>query len=52
VRSLQKANLKAGEHSLEWDGKSDAGSQVASGVYFVKLESESGLHVQKLMLLR
>ena len=36
VRSLTDRVFPAGEHTLLWDGTSDAGDQVARGVYFVR----------------
>ena len=37
VRSLLAADLPVGTHAAHWDGKSDAGERVASGVYFIRL---------------
>ncbi|MEW5875218.1 MAG: HYR domain-containing protein, partial [Candidatus Zixiibacteriota bacterium] len=34
VRTLQSGHMEAGEHTIAWDGKSDNGSTVQSGVYF------------------
>lgn len=42
VRTLIDRTVEPGEHSLVWDGRTDSGERVASGVYFVRLESVSG----------
>ena len=34
--------LEAGPQSLRWDGRSESGSVVPAGVYFVRLETEAG----------
>ncbi len=52
VATLVDGTLNAGRHEITWQGRSDAGEELASGVYLMKLsvsgESESG----KLVLLR
>ena len=40
VRVLADRVFAAGEHTLQWDGTSDAGGKVARGVYFVKSSNE------------
>ncbi len=52
VRTLYSGALPAGEHRLMWDGQSDGGSAQASGIYFSRLETESGPHTGKLHLVR
>jgi choice-of-anchor B domain-containing protein len=37
VRSLAHGNHGAGEHTLLWDGRDDAGSACAPGLYFVRM---------------
>jgi serine protease AprX len=43
VRTLLDRPLPAGPHSLEWDGRDDAESVVASGVYFARLRAPDGV---------
>lgn len=50
VRRLAEGSFTAGRHEIEWNGTSDAGRQVASGVYFVSLQSDSGIQTQKMTL--
>ena len=39
VRTIQRGTLGAGEHALRWDGRDDAGRQLSTGVYFVRVKS-------------
>jgi len=39
VRTLVNGVLDAGIHPIAWNGRTDAGTPVAAGVYFAKLES-------------
>jgi len=42
VRRLHEGGLPAGETSLSWDGRDDAGRDVPAGVYFVKVATSAG----------
>jgi hypothetical protein len=42
VRSLVTADLAAGSFELLWDGRDAAGRRLASGVYLVVMEAETG----------
>jgi hypothetical protein len=52
VRELHRGLLPAGLHRVRWDGRNDAGSPVASGPYFYRLESEGARLTRKLILIR
>ena len=39
VRTLVNETLNAGQFEVTWDGKNDAGQQVASGVYIYKINA-------------
>jgi len=52
VRSLLDAELPAGRHWTEWDGRDDAGHELGSGVYFARLEAGAEKATNKLVLLR
>jgi hypothetical protein len=52
VKTLVDEVLDAGPHSKEWKGLNDAGSKVASGVYFYRLEAGEYESVRKMVLLR
>lgn len=49
---LQCANHPAGRSTAHWDGRSDAGQAVASGVYVCWLQTTGGTVTRKLQLLR
>ncbi|MCF8240835.1 MAG: T9SS type A sorting domain-containing protein [Melioribacteraceae bacterium] len=52
VRNLFNSSLTKGSHILEWDGKSNNGSLVASGNYFCELRFKGLKKIQKMVLLR
>ncbi len=52
VRRLVDGELGAGEHVAYWDGRSDRGQAVGSGVYVARLEAAGHELTQKLQLLK
>lgn len=53
IRLLTRENYAPGYYEVEWDGRDDFGSSVASGVYLYKLISENGIsQARKLLLLK
>ena len=52
VRTLRKGMMEAGEHRLTWDGRDDAGRQVASGLYFAGVETERGRTTRRIARVR
>ncbi len=53
VRRLIDEALPAGDHQVRWDGKSDAGRNLASGTYFARLRTAGGtVRTRSLVLLR
>jgi hypothetical protein len=52
VRRLHAGPLAAGEQTLRWDGRSDSGRELPSGVYFARLHSEGKVESRQLTLLR
>ena len=50
IRTLHDDFLESGLHTFRWDGTDDAGSPVASGVYFLRVQSK-GYAVSRKMLL-
>jgi hypothetical protein len=53
VRTLVNENRVAGVYTdVQWDGRSDSGSLVSSGVYFYKLVSKNFSMTKKMVLLK
>ena len=52
VRTLHSGYVNAGINKLIWDGDSDNGSSVSSGVYFVKLRTETKTITQRITLIK
>ncbi len=52
VRALVNADMAAGHQVVTWNGRSDNGSQVASGVYFYRLSAGSYTQTMKMMMLK
>ena len=52
VRTLANETYEAGSHTVTWDGRDDAGNQVASGAYFYRFTTNNHLEVKKMSLLR
>ncbi len=50
VRTLVDGPLPAGRHETVWDGRSDAGTGVATGVYLVRVHDGTRAETAKLML--
>ena len=52
VRTLTNASFEAGHHSVIWDSRDDAGSAVASGVYFARFISGDYTNSKKMLILK
>jgi hypothetical protein len=50
VRTLVEAGQSAGNYQVRWDGRDDAGSRVAPGVYFYRLQAGGRAEVRKLVV--
>jgi hypothetical protein len=52
VRTLMDAKLPADTHVVTWDGRDEAGREVAAGVYLYKLDGGNTQVIKKMVLLR
>jgi hypothetical protein len=52
MRTLMDGPLSPGSHLVLWDGKDDAGANLASGVYFSRMESGNFSQTRKIVLTR
>lgn len=52
VRTLMSGTMPAGVYEVAWDGKSDAGMPVASGIYFYGLRAGGYVSTRKMILVR
>jgi hypothetical protein len=52
VRTLVDANVEAGQFSVSWDGRDDLGVQVASGVYYYRIDATDFSQTRKMVLLK
>jgi len=52
VRTLVDGRRPAGPHAVDWDGRDNAGSPLASGVYVLRLRAEGVAEVSKVSLVR
>ncbi len=52
IATLAGGNIAAGRREISWDGLSDGGSKVASGVYFYRLVTKEFEETKKMILLR
>jgi len=42
VRAIELGDVGMGRHRAQWDGQGSSGAEVASGIYFLRLQTESG----------
>ncbi|HPG40283.1 MAG TPA: FlgD immunoglobulin-like domain containing protein [bacterium] len=52
VKTLLDQHQAAGEYDLVWNGRQDAGGQVSSGTYLIRMQSQLGTRTQKILLLQ
>lgn len=52
VRTLVNENQLAGSKSIVWDGKSNSGQNVSSGIYLYKLQTPEFVKTKKLLLIK
>jgi hypothetical protein len=52
VATLVERDLQAGVHTVRWDGRSEQGQRLASGVYLVRLQAGTRTATQRITLVR
>lgn len=52
VRTLASGNLRAGTHSIVWDGRDNAGRAVAGGMYLYRLISGAEAGTRKMLVIK
>jgi hypothetical protein len=52
IRSLVNGEQTVGYHAVEWDGRSDSGHEMATGVYFYRVTAGDHVEVKKMLLLK
>ena len=52
VHRLVDGILQSGSHKITWDSKDKSGKKVPYGIYFMRLESEKSVCVEKVILLK
>jgi len=52
VATLVDGPRESGVYTLRWDGRDDAGRELASGIYLYRLQAGEQVETRKLLLLR
>jgi choice-of-anchor C domain-containing protein len=52
VKKLEDGIKQAGRYKVLWNGLDEKGREVASGIYFIRLESNKRVRTQKIVLLK
>jgi agmatine deiminase len=50
IKTLADQAFSEGSHEVIWDGKNESGNKVSSGVYMLKLATERGIDLKKLVV--
>ena len=52
IRSLVNNRQPSGEHIVNWDGRNNSGTRVASGIYYYSLRSKNSILTRPMILLK
>jgi glucose/arabinose dehydrogenase len=52
IRTLTRGTMPAGRNLVSWDGKLESGGQAPSGIYFIKLGTEDGSLMRRVVRVR
>jgi flagellar hook assembly protein FlgD len=52
IAEITNGFYSAGTHQVAWNGRTNAGVQVSSGVYFVRVKAGSFIGIKKIVLMK
>ena len=52
IKTFPEDNYSSGYHRIRWDGRSNSGDPVSSGIYFIHLRADNLEHTMKMVLIR
>jgi len=52
IRTLMSDDLRAGYHTIEWDGRNNFGGKVSSGMYIYRIVAGKFVKTLKMMMLK
>ncbi len=52
VRSLTNHRYPSGTHTVQWNGTDDTGKHAATGIYYLRMQTDRSSFVRKMMLLK
>ena len=52
IRTLHDGTLVAGFHEMPWNGRDDTGRDVASGVYFARIEADGRVATRRMTMVK
>jgi len=52
IRALVSTSVEPGEHEAAWDGRDEGGSEVTSGIYFVRLRAGAATRTSRMVFVR
>jgi hypothetical protein len=52
VRTLADETMAAGNHTITFDGRSSSGNQLATGVYFYRMQANGFVATKKMLLMK
>ena len=52
LRTLVSGYVNAGDHAIQWNGRDDAGNQVASGIYLYRLRTDDFVETRRMALVK